>query len=420
MDNFTEINSNKFQGSSSQSGFGDVIEEKKPSIFDELINEEKNRIPIIRDPAFFDERYLPVGIHFRKEQQKQMARVMHMARYGKSILKVDGDYGTGKTLVAQAVLLDFARRAEYKDIPAHYINAGEFDTKYKILSKLHQQYSGRKSTTRGCSDSYFIEKIDQKLAGCCGAILIIDEVDKVLEKDGDSLLYILLERAKLSLILISNYPRWEDKVSGKVYSRIRRGVRERFPQYDLYELGKILEQRATFGLNEGTYNLSLLEYIADQVHREGDARSLIELLKVSAEIAEKHKAFGISKEHVNEAKIRLNRNLIEDNIREQSIHKRVILYSIAKRQDTQNPPSSDELYKTYCKTIEKYIDNHREEDVMLLAKPSIYRLLNELLEQGVIEKEKGFYAKGVGRKPYIYKSFFTARELIAIWGTLNE
>lgn len=385
------------------------------SVFDEIVEEEKTRTPIIKKISFFEERYVPEKIQFRKEQQKQIARLMHKARYGKSILKVDGDYGTGKTLVARKVLQEFKERGKYEDIPAGYINAGEFDTKYKILSKLHQQLLGLESIKKGCSDSYFLEGINKKLSECSGAVLIIDEIDKVIEKDGDSILYTLMERDKLSMILISNYPRWEDKVSGKVYSRIRRGTRERFPKYDLYELEKILEQRAELGLNSGTYTQEILAYISEQVNREGDARTLIELLKLSAEIAEKHKAFGISKEHVNEAKIRLNRNLLEDNIREQNIHKRVILSSIAAQQDRGNLASSDEIYKTYSKIVQEYIDKHREEDVVLLSKPSIYRLLNELLEQGIIEKEKGFYAVGLGRKPYVYKSFFSAKELMEIY-----
>lgn len=55
------------------------------------------------------------------------------------------------------------------------------------------------------------------------------------------------------------------------------------------------------------------------------------------------------------------------------------------------------------------------EKINSLSKPSIYRLLDELLGQGIIEKEKGFYAKGVGRKPYVYKSFFSTEELFQIF-----
>lgn len=385
------------------------------SVFNEIIQEEKMRTPIIRDIKYFGDKYIPEKIQFRHAQQKQIARILHSAKYGKSILKIDGDYGTGKTLVARGVLQEFNELEEYKEIPACYINAGEFSTRYKILSRLHQQLLGLNSAKQGYSDSYFLEEINKKLAKYPGAVLILDEIDKVIETDGDSILYILTEMENLSLILISNYPRWEETVSGKVYSRIRRGSRERFPKYDLYELEGILEQRAKKGLNEETYNREIISYIAEQVYREGDARILIELLKLSAEIAERHKAIRISREHVNEAKIKLNRNLLEDNIREQTIHKKFILISIATRQDKGNLASSDEVYESYKNLTREYIEKHPNEDIVLLSKPSIYRLLNELLDQGIIEKEKGFYAKGIGRKPYVYKSFFTAKELFEIY-----
>ena len=123
-------------------------------------------------------------------------------------------------------------------------------------------------------------------------IVVLDEVDHMLRKSGDDLLYQLLRidedqqgKGTLSLILISQ-EQVLDILETAVISRMGKTNLLQIPPYNFEGLGKIARQRASLSLNEGTYSEEIMDLIAEKAVQSGDARLVIELIKAAGEASE--------------------------------------------------------------------------------------------------------------------------------------
>jgi len=384
------------------------------NIFEKLYNSMTSNI--IKDKFVFSEDYIPEKIMFRDKEKEEIANFILRTREIKQVLKVSGNYGTGKSLITKLVISDLNEHEKLsQDMIGIYINCKKSCTRYKILRDIYRELFNLVFVRQGITEYTMLTRIEKKLEDYTSCVVVLDDVDKIKERDIDDILYILYELPNLSMILISNKAGWEAKLSGATKSRIRKGEHLRFRKYDFYELEKILEYRAKKGLYEGTWNRDLLRYIVDYIEKEGDARSLIQLLYLSALEAERKRKFGISKEDVDTAKVRLEREILLDNIKELPLSKKFILYIIADGEKRGNPVTIDDIVTTYAKLVEEYNKKYNE-NLRALSKRYIYDLISELHEQGIITSESGYlYGKGKGRKPKIYKSILTLDEICSLW-----
>ena len=127
-------------------------------------------------------------------------------------------------------------------------------------------------------------------------IIILDEVDQLLKKGGDDVLYNLtringdLENAKVSIIGISNDLKFIEFLDPRVKSSL--GEEEIiFPPYDAPQLMGILEDRSKISFNEFVITPGVIPLCAAFAAQEhGDARRALDLLRTAGEIAERQNA----------------------------------------------------------------------------------------------------------------------------------
>lgn len=384
------------------------------NIFDAVETDKNNMTKIIKNEGIFSAEYIPERIKFREQETKEIAEFMIFSKNAKGVLKLSGDYGTGKTVVVRYLKEELEKNDKHKDVKPIYINCNSANTKYKIFSEIHKHLHSLDVPKYGVPDNYLIDGIQTAMNNYSSMVIVLDEVNKI-QKETDELLYTLCEMDKTSLILISNQSNWEDTLTGSVKSRLDRAKNIRFQRYTLFELEDILNQRAEKALEHGTYTDETISYIANYILTEGDARSLIHLLFISAQEAERERKLGISKESIDSAKFKMHRNILLDDLKELPLTKKYLLLLIAKSQGAGNPASTDDLHMKYNQNVVPDHNNTMEYTISTLSKPTIYRLVDEMLEHATIMKERGEYIKGVGRKPFIFKSYFNYEELIGIF-----
>ncbi|WP_276968716.1 Cdc6/Cdc18 family protein, partial [Metallibacterium scheffleri] len=122
-------------------------------------------------------------------------------------------------------------------------------------------------------------------------VIILDEIDKLVEKNGGDSLYVILKAAdesknsKTSIIGITNDTSFTEKLDSRVKSRLNQESII-FPPYNASELKDILEPRVKDIIKENSIEeaaINLCAAIGAQEH--GDARKAIDLMRIAIELA---------------------------------------------------------------------------------------------------------------------------------------
>ena len=193
------------------------------------------------------------------------------------------------------------------------------------------------------------------------SVIVLDEIDKL---KGDEALYNLsrinsdLENAKVSVLGISNDLKFTDFLDPRVKSSL--GEENMiFAPYDARQLQDILQHRVDIALKPDIMDddvIPLCAALAAQEH--GDARRALDLLRVSAELAERNNAKRITSRHVRSAQNKIEIDRISEVVRTLPNQSKLILFSILliERQDkkagrTQATTTGEvfEVYKGLCK-----------------------------------------------------------------------
>src|SRR6266545_4183088 len=238
--------------------------------------------------------YIPERLPHRESHIDQLAQILVNALRGErpSNVLIFGKTGTGKTAVVKYIENEFRKADGARMVQYLYLNCEIVDTPYgvlqsignKFIEHLHQRipFTGL-STDRVYS--LLLEKLDEEKRV---VIVALDEIDKIVQKNGDDILYQLLK--------INEY------LDPRVRSRLA-DEKMVFPPYNADELYDILSQRSRLAFENGIANDSVLHLISALAAQEhGDARRALDLLRVSAELAERAGDEHLTEEHVQRAK----------------------------------------------------------------------------------------------------------------------
>ncbi len=246
-----------------------------------------------------------------------------------------------------------------------YINCEVVDTQYRLLQNitnhLIDDWSERIPFTGWPTDEVYakLKYMVEKRGGV--VVIILDEVDKL---KGDEALYNLsrinseLKNAKISIVGLSNDLKFTEFLDPRVKSSL--GEENMiFPPYDAGELQDILNQRTQIALKENSVDpdvVPLCAALAAQEH--GDARRALDLLRMSAELAERDKSLRITKRHVRLAQNKIEVDRVIEVVRTLPTQSKLILLAIIL-QDKQNRKAGVagaiitgevyEIYKDLCK-----------------------------------------------------------------------
>jgi archaeal cell division control protein 6 len=338
---------------SSAAGFLDSILETKSELY-------RGSREILRDS------YIPSRLPHREQQIRQVAEVLAPALRGDtpSNLLIYGKIGTGKTAVVAQVRQDIARRTELAShISFIYINCGNVDTPYGLLQSVGNTFA--KTEAERIPTGWSLDRVQsamRRLLDSKGGtvILVLDEIDRLVARSGDSVLYTLsqlnteLELARLVLLGISNDLKFTNHLDARVRSRLNE-EKILFPPYDALQLQDILRDRAKEAFREGVIDPGVVERCAAYAALEnGDARRALALLRLSAEMAERDRAKRITPDHVVKAKNRLEQDIILDCCRTLPPHCKVLLYAILQAcERRRNGVLTGEVYDAYRRLAER-------------------------------------------------------------------
>lgn len=208
------------------------------------------------------------------------------------------------------------------------------DTEYRLLSQLLLNFGEEVPYTGLPTDKLyqkFYQLIDMKEQI---VILVLDEIDALVNKIGDNILYNLtrinqeLKNSKLTIIGISNNVSFIENLDPRVKSSLSE-EEVIFPPYNANELKDILKERVMLAfypeaISEGV--IAKCAALAAQEH--GDARKALDLLRVAGEIAERRGFAVITEEHVDEAESRLDTDKTLEIIKTQPKHSQAVFLAI--------------------------------------------------------------------------------------------
>lgn len=355
-----------------------MAEKGLQGIFENFLSQKS----LFQDKKVLQSSYTPDALLHRDEEINQLAKILAPAlRLERpSNVFLYGKTGTGKTVTAVYTTSEIQKVAEQKNIPLKivYINcklSRVADTEYRVIAQLAREFQKDIPATGLPTDEVykmFFSAIDNKQQLI---ILILDEIDQLVKKAGDGIMYNLtrintnLKQSQLCLIGISNDLMFTDSIDPRVKSSLSE-EEVIFHSYNALQLQDILRRRASNAFKEKVVEAGVVEKCAAYAAREhGDARRALELLRVAGEIAERNGEQTVKIMHIDHAEEKIERDRVIDIVKTQPKQQQTTLYSIFSLYNNQNAViyTGDvyDVYKTLCGKVGLYpLTQRRVSDII--------------------------------------------------------
>ncbi|NOZ77443.1 MAG: ORC1-type DNA replication protein [Euryarchaeota archaeon] len=366
------------------------------NIFESLLTKE----PLFKNKDALRHTYTPDELPHREREIRQLASIIVPALKGQtpSNILIYGKSGTGKTIVSKFLCQELEKTGRNLGMPIStvYLNCEVTDTQYRILANLAKHFGQNVPFTGWPTDKVyhaFKDEVDRKKQSI---LIILDEIDKLVGKKGDNIIYNLtrinseLSNAKVSIIGISNDLKFKDFLDSRVLSSLS-AEDVVFRPYNAKELEDILNQRAELAFVEGVCDEYVIPLCAALAAREhGDARKALDLLRVSGEVAEREGVELITEEHVRLANEKIERDTTMEAIRTLPTQSKVLLYAtvLLEERGTKMITTGEvyDIYKRLCKSV----------SLDVLTQRRISDLISELDTLGILSSKvvsKGRYGR---------------------------
>ncbi|PSP70588.1 cell division control protein Cdc6 [Halobacteriales archaeon QH_8_67_27] len=426
-------------------------DEASQGLFDDLLAGD----PIFESKEVLRPSYTPQKLPHREEQINNMATILVTALRGDSPsnILIYGKTGTGKTASAKFVSTELESTSQKYEVPCEveYINCEVTDTQYRVLAQLANKFIEKNEAVIEAelgeledlreraraeeSDSALAEteydsvaavedRIDQlredeksfEQVPMTGwptdrvyttffdavdyhervVVIMLDEIDKLVEKSGDDTLYNLsrmnseLEHSRVSIMGISNDLKFTDFLDPRVKSSL--GEEEIvFPPYDANQLRDILEHRAEVAFEGEALTddvIPLCAAFAAQEH--GDARRALDLLRTAGELAERDQTDFVNEDHVRKAQEKIELDRVVEVVRTLPTQSKLVLFAIIMlEKNGVHNINTGEVYNVYQRLCE-------EIDVDMLTQRRVTDLISELDMLGIVNAvvvSKGRYGR---------------------------
>ena len=344
--------------------------------------------------------YLPDRLPHRESQIEQLVQVFVPALRGErpSNVLIYGLTGTGKTAVVKYLEKELRKADGTGIVRFLYLNGQVVDTPYGVLAHIANSLI-ETATDKVPFTGLSVDRVYQLLVETLDArkrvvVVALDEIDRIVAKSGDDFLYQLtkvnedLERSCISLLGISNELKFTEFLDPRVRSRLG-DEKMLFPPYNADELKDILSHRAGLAFAPEVVApevLSLMAALAAQEH--GDARRALDLLRVSAEIAERSGDERIIVDHVMKAKNKLELDTVVEAVKCLPTQAKLILLGIILNEEIGNTRmTTGEVYSTYR-------DLCRKTGISPLTQRRVTDLISELDMLGLVNATVKSFGRG--------------------------
>ncbi len=395
-------------------GKGEDGEETSRGLFDDLLEGE----PIFENKEVLRPSYTPHRLPHREEQINDVATILVTALRGDtpSNILIYGKTGTGKTASAKFVSEELETTSQKYEVPCEvqYINCEVTDTQYRVLATLANEFIEQNETyienrldeletlrdhavesPTEFDDTAFesVDAIEDRMdqletdlesfdpVPMTGwptdrvystffdavdhhervVVIMLDEIDKLVEKSGDDTLYNLsrmnseLEDSRVSIMGISNDLKFTDFLDPRVKSSL--GEEEIvFPPYDATQLRDILQHRAETAFKSGILSEDVIPLCAAFAAQEhGDARRALDLLRTAGELAERDRTETVEEEHVRKAQEKIELDRVVEVVRTLPTQSKLVLYAtiLLEKNGVHNINTGEvfNIYKRLCQEI---------------------------------------------------------------------
>ncbi|ELY78996.1 Cdc6/Cdc18 family protein [Natrinema pallidum] len=285
--------------------------------------------------------------------------------------------------------------------PAHPLESTAFETRAEVEDRIAELEDDKESfeevpmtgwpTDRVYSVFFDAVDYDERVV-----VIMLDEIDKLVEKSGDDTLYNLsrmnseLENSRVSIIGISNDLKFTDFLDPRVKSSL--GEEEIvFPPYDANQLRDILKHRSEVAFKGNALSEDVIPLCAAFAAQEhGDARRALDLLRTAGELAERSQAETIVEEHVRQAQDKIELDRVVEVVRTLPTQSKLVLFAIILLEKNGvhsiNTGEVFNIYKRLCEEI----------DADVLTQRRVTDLISELDMLGIVNAvvvSKGRYGR---------------------------
>ncbi len=310
---------------------------------------------IFADKAVFRSTYIPENLPHRVEQIATLADILSTALKEKAPtnILIYGKTGTGKTATVKYVSKQLEEIAQTSNCPIIYINCELFYTQHRVLGYLARVFNKRVPVFGWPTDVVYSELKERIDTEDRYVVVILDEMDKLVTKEDETLYNLLrinrdLNKARVSVIGISNDPTFSELLDQRVKSSS--GVKEIvFPAYNADQLKDILTERAAMAFNYSALDDAVIPLcVALATKQDGDVKRALDLLLMSGETAERSKSKMVSEEHVRIANKKVEDSKVEV-VKTMPLQPKILLSAVLTlmREKNEISFSSGEVYNTY-------------------------------------------------------------------------
>jgi cell division control protein 6 len=334
---------------------------------DQIFKRYTNNKTIFKNKNILSIQFTPDNIPHRTKQINQLGLVLApVLRDEKpSNIFIYGKTGTGKSLCVKHTtntLMKVAKENGNEKIKTIYVNckmSKVSDTEYRMLSQFIMCFGVSVPYTGLPTNQLynrFFDIIDSRKQNI---LLVLDEVDALVNKIGDGVLYNLtrvnqeLKNSKLTLIGISNNISFINELDPRVKSSLSEEELI-FPPYNASELKDILTERVGLAFSPDSVSMGVISKCAALAAQEhGDARKALDLLRVAGEVSERMGGTRVLEEHVDFAEKKLDTDKITEVVKNQPKQSCCVLSAILKllEKRTKDIQTGDvyDLYIQICK-----------------------------------------------------------------------
>jgi cell division control protein 6 len=368
-----------------------VLNESKGfDVIEEIIKKRGVASRIFANREILHPDYVPDVLPHREGEIKKLAEILVVSAKGEkpSNVLLYGLTGTGKTVVSKYVVKKLVEKASSigSNLGYAYVNTRKLDTPYKVLASIASSLGLRIPYT-GLAISEVYRKYINALENWSGLhIVILDELDYFVKRNGDDLLYKLLRinedlsKSRVSIIGITNNLYFVENLDPRVRSSL--GEEEIFfPPYNAEQLYTILKQRAEKAFHPGVIDDSVISYCAALAAREnGDARRALDLLRVAGEVAERENALVIGTEHVKKALAEVEEGRVNQVIATLPLQQKLVLKVAVNLATRRGYTTTGEVYSVY-------LEEARRRGLEPLSQRSVSQVLSQLDMMGILIAE---------------------------------
>ncbi len=333
--------------------------------------------------------YVPESFPHRETEIDHTVRILSsiMRDSRPSNILIYGKTGTGKTSTTQYVTKMLSEAAGEK-VRVCFVNCQVHDSPYSILTTLVNELSEGKDDLippMGWPlDRIYSELITRINAKGGYYVLVLDEIDRLLQKNGGDSLYVLLKiiddstSSRTSLIGITNDASILDGLEPRIRSRLNQES-ILFSPYNASDLRDIISFRLKGVVKENVVEESAINLCAALGAQEhGDARKALDLMRISIEIAMRENRQSITDKEIYEARDRFEMDVVKEAIKTLPLQSKIVLMSAVVTQELSSKLMiTGEIYENY-----RNICN--ELGFMSLTSRRVSDILSELEDFGLL------------------------------------